>query len=219
MPLRPHQKEKAGKHKGTKIKNILFDLGNTLVYFDHNIFFDGVARIEKKYNVNNFRDYIKSNKLDLKLATSKITHRKVYDLLKKEFNIKTSFSDFIHIHNDVFWENTNMKGFLSKISNDKRFELFILSNTDCEHIKFVNKNFPYINVIKRRVLSYKVKLIKPDRRIFKYTIKKFNLNTKETLFIDDLKENVFTAKDLGFKAIHYTAHDSFLKQFNKIIQQ
>ena len=201
------------------IKNIIFDLGNTLVYFDHNIFFDGVARIEKTFNVNNFRGYIKNNKLDLKLATSNISHRKVYNLLKKEFDIKTNYSDFIHIHNDVFWENINMKDFLSKISNDRRFELFMLSNTDSEHIKFLNINFPYINVIKRRVLSFMVKMLKPDRRIFQYVIKKHNLNPEETLFIDDLKENVLSAENLGIKTLHYTSHTIFLKQFYKIIPQ
>lgn len=208
---------KSQRHEEKKIKNIIFDIGNTLVYFDHNIFFDGTARIEKTFNVNNFRDYIKSNKLDLKLAASKITHREVYNILKKEFHIKTSFTDFIRIHNDVFWENENMKEFLPRISNDKRFELFILSNTDSEHIKFLNKNFPYINVIKRRVLSFKVQMLKPDRRIFQHTIKKYNLNPEETLFIDDLKENVISAEKLGFSTIHYKTHDSFLKQFNKII--
>ena len=201
------------------IKNIIFDIGNTLVYYDHNIFFDGVARVEKTFNVNNFRGYIKNNKLDLKLATSNISHRKVYNLLKRKFDIKINFSNFIRIHNDVFWENTNMKDFLSNISNDERFELFILSNTDSEHIKFLNKNFPYINVIKRRILSFEVKMLKPDRRIFQYTIKKYKLIPEETLFIDDLKENVLSAENLGIKTIHYTSHDSFLKQFNKIIQQ
>lgn len=205
--------------KKIKITNIIFDIGNTLVYYDHNIFFDGVARVEKTFNVNNFRDYIKSNKLDLKLSTSKITQGKVYNLLKKEFDIKTNYSDFISIHNDIFWENTNMKEFLSKISNDERFELFMLSNTDSEHMKFLNKNFPYINVIKKRILSFKVKMLKPDRRIFQYTIKKYKLLPKETLFIDDLKENVISAENLGINTIRYTAHDSFLKQFNKIISQ
>ena len=201
------------------IKNIIFDIGNTLVYFDHNIFFDGVARIEKKFNANNFRDYIISNKLGLKLAGSRITHKEVYHLLKKEFGIKTNFPDFIHIHNDVFWENINMKDFLKKIAKDKRFELFMLSNTDSEHIKFLNKNFRYINVIKRRILSFEVKMLKPGKRIFRYTIKKYNLIPKETLFIDDLKENVLSAESLGINTIHYTAHDSFLKQFNIIIPQ
>jgi FMN phosphatase YigB (HAD superfamily) len=201
------------------IKNIIFDLGNTLVYFDHNCFFDGVARIEKTFNVNNFRDYIISTKLDLKLTTARITHREVYSLLKKEFDIKTNYSDFIRIHNDVFWENTNMKGFLKKISSDERFELFMISNTDSEHIRFLNKNFPYINVIIWRVLSFQVKMLKPDKRIFQHTIKKYNLDPVETLFIDDLKENVLSAENLGINTIHYTAHDSFLKQFNKIIPQ
>ena len=207
------------RHEGTKIKNIIFDIGNTLVYFDHNIFFDGVARIEKTFNVNSFRDYIKSNKLDLKLSTSKITHREIYSLLKKEFDIKINFSNFISIHNDIFWENTNMKDFLKKIVIDKRFELFMLSNTDSEHMKFLNKNFSYINVIKRRVLSFEVKMLKPDRRIFQYTIKKYKLLPKETLFIDDLKENVLSADNLGINTFHYTTHDSFLKQFNNIIPQ
>jgi putative hydrolase of the HAD superfamily len=200
-----------------KIKNIIFDLGNTLVYYDHNCFFDGVARFERKFKVNYFQNYIKSKKLDITLATGKINHIEFYSILKKKFNLKISYEDLLSIYNDVFWENTDMKKFLSRISDSKRFKLFMLSNTDSAHIKYINEKFTYIDTIKKRILSYNVKLMKPDKRIYEYVIKKYKLRPEKTLYIDDLKENVLAAKSKGMKSIQYTTHNNFLKKFNKLI--
>ena len=204
--------------ESVKIKNIIFDLGNTLVYFDHNCFFDGVARIERKFNVNHFRDYIRNTEIDVKLATSKINHIEFYNILKKKFNLKISYHDLIYIHSNIFWENKSMKKYLSKICKIKGIKLFMLSNTDSAHMKFINENFPYLDVIKKRVLSYKVNMLKPDKRIFNYLLNEYKIKSQETLFIDDLKDNVIAAESVGINSIQYTTHESFLKQINEFVK-
>ena len=92
-----------------KIENIVFDLGNTLCYFDFCYFFDGVARLEKKLNPREFRKYIFSNRLDIKLSTSRVNHKEFFKRLKRKFNLKIGYSDFTYMYKDIFWENTPMK--------------------------------------------------------------------------------------------------------------
>ncbi len=47
-------------------------------------------------------------------------------------------------------------------------------------------------------------LLKPGGEIFELFLERYNCLAEESLFIDDKFENVLTAKDRGFKVIHFT---------------
>ena len=198
-----------------KIKNIVFDLGNTLVFFDYDRFFDGLSELEENTNKDKLKKFFSESDIDLKIGSCKLTIKEAYELLKKEFNLKTGYRKFLFLYCDIFQENTKMKDFLEIEMLDSNYNLYMLSNVDASHINFVNKNYPYVNHIKKRVLSYKVKAVKPDKKIYKHLIKKYKLEPKESLFIDDLKANIEESRSHGLNAIHYTSHDKFLKEFKK----
>lgn len=200
------------------VRNIIFDLGNTLVYFDFSYFYNGIAEREKNLSVIKFKKYIVDNKLDLKLMTGRIAHKEFFRKLKKKFDLKIGYNDFIYFYSDIFWANSNMKRFLEKISRIKKYKLFLLSNTDSPHITFIDNNFPFVKLLKKRVLSYKVKMAKPNKRIFKLTLEKFNLIPEETVLIDDMKDNVVSAQSLGIKTIHYNNHKKFTSEFSKLVK-
>lgn len=199
-----------------KIKNIILDLGNTLVYFDYCYFFDGVSRLEKKVNARKFKKYFVDNKFDIKIGSGKLNIKQAFAILKKKFNLKIGYSDFYYLYCDIFWENTAMKNFLETKLLDSGYKLFMLSNVDSSHINFIDHNFPYVKLIKKRALSYKIRAVKPDKKIFKYVIDKFQIDPFESIFIDDLKKNIISAKAVGFNVIPYTSHKRFLKEFNKL---
>jgi FMN phosphatase YigB (HAD superfamily) len=202
-------------HKGP-IENIIFDLGNTLVYFDYCYFYDRVALHEKNLNARSFKNYIHNKKFDLKITRGTISIKELFKILKRKFKLKIGYSDFVYFYSDIFWVNSSMKTFVEKISRIRKFKIFLLSNTDSAHINFIDKNFPFIKLFKKRVLSYKVKMNKPQKKIFQYTLQKYNLYPDKTILIDDVKENVRVSESLGIKAIHYKNHKTFLKQFSKL---
>jgi glucose-1-phosphatase len=198
------------------IENIIFDLGNTLVYFDFCYFYDRVALHEKNLNARSFKNFIINRKYDLKISRGTLSIKDFFKILKRKFKLKIGYSDFLFFYSDIFWVNTQMKIFLEKIARIKRFNILLLSNTDSAHINFIDKNFPFVKLIKKRVLSYKVKLNKPQKKIFQLILQKYNLDPCKTLLIDDVKENVRISEMLGMKAIHYKNHKTFLKQFSRL---
>jgi glucose-1-phosphatase len=198
------------------IKNIIFDLGNTLVYFDFCYFYDRVALHEKNLNARTFKNFVHNKKYDLKITRGTISVKEFFKILKRKFKLKIGYSDFLFFYSDIFWVNTPMKIFVEKIARIKRFNIFLLSNTDPVHINFIDRNFPFVRLFKKRVLSYKVKMNKPQKKIFQYTLQKYNLEPCKTLIIDDAKENIKISETLGMKAIHYKNHKAFLKQFSKL---
>jgi len=200
------------------IRNIVFDLGNTLVYFDFSYFYNGIAEREKKLSAFKFKKYILDNKIDIKLMSGKAKPKDVFRHLKKKFDLKIGYNDFIYFYSDIFWVNNNMKKFLEKISRIKKYKLYLLSNTDSSHITFIDNNFPFIRVLKNRVLSYKVGMVKPDKKIFKYILNKYNLVPEETVLIDDMKDNIIAAQSLDIKTIHYNVHRKFTSEFSELVK-
>lgn len=191
-------------------------MGNTLVNFDYCYFYDGVSRLEKRMNARKLKKYFTDNKLDLKIGANRLNIKEAFKILKKKFKLRIGYSDFHYLYCDIFWENSQMKNFLENKLLDSKYKIFMLSNVDSSHINFIDHNFPYVRYIKKRILSYKVKSIKPEKKIFKYAIQKYNIIPEETVFIDDLKANVNAARQLGFNYIHYTSHKRFLKEFAKL---
>lgn len=199
------------------IKNIIFDLGNTLLFFDFDYFYSGLANREKRLNIPAFKKFIHQRKYDIKLMKGMTTHRDFFRVLKRKFNLKISYTDFIYLYSDIFWINYPMKHFLEKMTRIKKFKLFLLSNTDTVHINFIDKNYPFIRLIKNRILSFRVKSVKPERKIFRYLIDKHRIEPCESVVIDDMKNNLLTAANLGFHTILYKDHRKFIKEFSRIL--
>lgn len=199
-----------------KIKNIILDLGNTLVCFDYCYFYDGISLLEKKLNARKLKKYFTDNNFDIRIGSGKLNIKQAFKLLKKQFNLKTGYKDFYYLYCDIFWENTSMKNFLENNLLNSGYRLYMLSNVDASHINFIDKNFTYVKNVKKRILSYKVRAVKPEKKIFKELINKYKILPEESIFIDDLKNNILAAKEFGFNSIHYTSHKRFLKEFNKL---
>jgi 2-haloacid dehalogenase len=47
-------------------------------------------------------------------------------------------------------------------------------------------------------------MIKPDEKIFRVILERYHLDPESTLFIDDNRNNIDTAKLMGFSTIHLT---------------
>ncbi|MCB0723617.1 MAG: HAD family phosphatase [Ignavibacteriae bacterium] len=202
-----------------EIKNIIFDLGNTLVFFDHNYFFSGIASYEKRFSTNAFRGYIVEHRLMEKLGSGHLTGKEFYKILKKEFKLTISYKRFVKIYRDIFWANKPMEKFLKKIIKSKKFNVYLLSNTDHLHIPYLYKIYPHIDLIKNKVISYRTGHIKPDKEIYEHIFEKYGIDPKESYFIDDMPDNIKIGKKLGLTTHLYTYHDDLEKEFKLLLKK
>jgi glucose-1-phosphatase len=192
------------------IKNIIFDLGNTLVFFDHNLFYSGVASHEKRFSTNEFKDYIIENSLMDLIAMGKLSGEDFYSQLKKKFDLKISYENFMIYYCEIFWENKPMTSLLKDLIKDKAFNLILLSNTDKYHIDYVMKEFPYLDEIKKRVFSFEAGYLKPSDAIFEKVFREYNVIPSETLFVDDMLDNIKAGQSLGLQTLLYTRPSEIL---------
>ena len=99
----------------------------------------------------------------------------------------------------------------------KKYFTVLLSNTNAIHYDavagYIEKtygNLPFNNYFHKAYYSHLVGLRKPDVRIYELVLNENNLVPEETLFLDDLGENLKSARSLGIRTIKVTPENSIV---------
>jgi putative hydrolase of the HAD superfamily len=196
------------------IKNIIFDLGNVLV----NVHFDKFEKrlLDEGASKAACDSLFQSKELREDYESGKMSNKEFLKLACSKLDCRISQSKFKEIFSDMFSEIPEMKSFVSNLISEKRYKLFLLSNTNSYHFNYIKNNFDYVKNINNFVLSYKLKLNKPSPEIYLKVLKKYRLKPEDTLFIDDLDCNCATAEKTGMKTICYSGFKKFEKEFKQI---
>ncbi|MCF7804298.1 MAG: HAD-IA family hydrolase [Candidatus Marinimicrobia bacterium] len=81
--------------------------------------------------------------------------------------------------------------------------VIMLSNTNAIDIPYIEEQFGLVSWADDAILSYQVGMRKPDLEIYDYAIDEYELDTEQTVFIDDKSENIDTARKAGLRAEIY----------------
>jgi glucose-1-phosphatase len=101
----------------------------------------------------------------------------------------------------------------------KSHKLFLLSNTNPIHFKEVENILrrttgdSFYTLFDKLYLSYDIRLIKPEKEVYKYVLNDQNIKAADSVFIDDNLINVEAASDLGIKGVHLTAPTTIVELF------
>jgi HAD superfamily hydrolase (TIGR01509 family) len=191
----------------SKYKNIIFDLGAVLVYFNPYEIIKDIFKDEKESH-EHYVDALKSEIL-LDIDRGKLTNNQAIDLLSQTFErqkIITLFNRFT----DYLVPLDNGVQILREIKA-KGYRAYILSNIS-EKCYLKIKNYEFLKLCNGWIYSYQHKCAKPDREIYQKLLDLYSLEAKECLFIDDLERNIKAAKDLGIDGIVCTSHSYVREQ-------
>ncbi|HIS26103.1 MAG TPA: HAD family phosphatase [Candidatus Pullilachnospira intestinigallinarum] len=101
------------------------------------------------------------------------------------------------------------EGFLDFISTVKgQFKLAIISNDSSRWSKYLREKFhlnPHFDAIS---ISGDLKIKKPDKRIFQYTIEKLAVKAEDCLYIDDREGNLEAAEKMGMDTIMFNCRNT-----------
>jgi putative hydrolase of the HAD superfamily len=77
----------------------------------------------------------------------------------------------------------------------------LLSNMPADMVTHCRKQFAWLEVFDFATFSADVRLIKPDRAIYEYTLRGLGVKPSEAIFLDDREVNIQAARELGMQAI------------------
>jgi 2-haloacid dehalogenase len=88
------------------------------------------------------------------------------------------------------------------------YPLFALSNWSAETFHHAEARFDFLGWFEGVVLSGRVGVVKPERRIFEAVLELAARPAEQCIFVDDSETNVAAARDLGFDAIRFTTPEA-----------
>ncbi|MGL5016682.1 MAG: HAD-IA family hydrolase, partial [Luteolibacter sp.] len=114
--------------------------------------------------------------------------------------------EFRHAWRHIFTPNKPMWATVRQLVADGH-RLIIFSNTNSIHCPWVFEEYPEFCLFPEAVLSYQTGFVKPEPEIYHHAIRAHGLIPEETLYIDDLPQNIATGRDLGFITWQYDMKD------------
>lgn len=185
------------------LKNIIFDFGDVFINLDKQAIFRELG--ERKIDL-----VLPPKLIDLneRFEVGAVSPDKFVSEWARIFP-KLETPEIIRIWNTILLDFPDYRlDFLEQLAAEKRYRLFLLSNTNALHIPKVEeimgseKFGRFKNCFERFYLSHEIALRKPNADIYEYVLKANELLAEETLFIDDTKKNTDAAALLGIKVWH-----------------
>lgn len=106
-----------------------------------------------------------------------------------------------------------------KSYKDRGFKCYILSNYGKIPYELSIPRFDFRNLMDGELVSYQVKLTKPDKEIFKTLCTKYNLTPENSIFIDDNTNNINAANEFGINAVLFTEYKKAVDEIEDIISK
>lgn len=182
------------------VKVIIFDLGNTLIKFDHNI---SAKKIANLFHLDSgkvrslFFDSEITRSFEKGAISPKVFHSRITGFL----NIKLPFKDFVSIWNDIFWEDKEACGIARQLKSEYR--LFLLSNVNRLHFDYIENKFDIIKIFDEVILSFAIGAMKPEIKIFDDAVKRAGGDKTAVLYIDDREDLIQEARKFGIESIKF----------------
>lgn len=178
------------------IKNIVFDFGDIFINLDKKLFAEELQKIHISQESEEMLPILQQYEMGL-VSTDKFLTFFEERLSVSQDKLKRAWNSIL-----LDFPKERLR-FIQNLSESKKYRLFLLSNTNDLHISWIQQNWgmEQYNAFKicfeQFYLSHEINLRKPNNNIYEFVLTSNDLEPKETLFIDDTKENTDAAKALG----------------------
>lgn len=181
------------------IKNIIFDLGNVIINYNQKKIINNFT--EKEEEIKYIYDEIFHAPEWTLMDLGDITNDEAIEIINKrnEFKYEKLTQEFLHewykkqpINRDIVE--------IAKILKNNGYNLFVLSNMANQTYEYF-KNDEFFSLCTGIVISAHEHVKKPDEKVYRLLLNRYNLNAEECLFIDDddSGKNYATANKIGIK--------------------
>jgi HAD superfamily hydrolase (TIGR01509 family) len=180
----------------------IFDLGNTVIKLAYERVLETICR-----NASMKRDAL----VDLlekpggyrDLENGAITFVDFYEFLCDKAGYRGTLRDFQALWADFFdGPMPGIEDLLERVRT--RYRVAFLSNSNEVHAEVIPRKYAAIfRRDDRFVFSHRFRCAKPDPEIFRRALEVIGARPQQTVFVDDMVENVIAARALGMTAYQY----------------
>lgn len=183
-----------------KPKFFYFDLGNVLLFFDHDLAFRQMAKIAD-VSPKEMRRAVMDTELQIQYETGHIGGIEFIDRIGKHLDRTLDHPKMLQAAADMFIANTHILPVLERVRS-MNIPMGLLSNTCEAHWNWIlEMRYPQvIDWFSPVILSYEAKSMKPDHGIYSIAEQKSGYQPNELFFTDDREDNIAAARARGWQA-------------------
>ena len=197
------------------IKNIIFDVGDVLLEYrwkdmlkDYGLPDDEAYKVGNlMFNDNLWHEFDLANMTRDEIVGQYLKNYPDYAEVMQWF---MTHGELMHVKREDVWEKAQKL-------KEKGYGIYILSNYSQELVEKHTKDAPFISLADGVVVSYQIHITKPDEKIYRYLLDKYNLKAEECIFFDNREENTEAARKLGIEAITVTSKEFLLDELDKLL--
>lgn len=196
------------------IRAVISDLGKVVLWFDNSVFYRKMTAWSP-LSVDEIRELVhKSLEFVELFDLGRLTPREFYERVIGKLGAKVGYDDFMAAYVDVFSINQPVLEIMKRLRG--KYRLVLVSNVDVVRFGFIRKKFPELMVFDDYVLSYELGVMKPDPAIYRVALEKARALPAESVFIDDMEENIEGAEALGIRSVLYGPETDLEKEIRSL---
>lgn len=187
------------------IKNIVFDVGKVLVYFEPDWLLDYLGYDEKTRQIlkeNVFYDAIWEEADRGVLSKTELVQACVDKIPEYEEEVRAIYKNIGQtleiMPHTVEW---------LKDLKERGYHLYLISNYGEELYEQTEHKLEFLPYMEGTIFSYQCKMIKPDLEIYRKLLEEYQLQASECVFIDDRQVNIDAAEKVGYRGIRFLNYE------------
>jgi putative hydrolase of the HAD superfamily len=197
------------------IKTIIFDVGGVIIDYTEDQY---IAYLSKKLKINQHRlshvllpliDTMEYGRMDLDHAEK---------IFADHFNISQSGLEWVEAYKKIARKNKKVVALVKRLS--KNYKIGIITNVSKsryrESCRLALNSLMKSRAVRKSIVSCYVGLRKPSAKIYRLALRELGSKSKETLFIDNMQENVVGARGVGMYSIQFKNYKQLLKELRKL---
>lgn len=180
------------------MKAILFDMGRVLVHYEHTKTVTAIAE-RSAQSVDAINALMVE--VSAQLGTGALSAEEFYQRLVDELGFNGDFDEFVAAYASGIARDDEALAYALSLQQRSEVTVGIISNTNEAHVLWLDEHVPELVEFDLVVMSNEVALLKPEPAIFEIALDLLSVLPEQTVFVDDIAENVEAAKSLGLHGI------------------
>jgi putative hydrolase of the HAD superfamily len=182
-----------------RITHLFFDLGNVLVGLRSGEKLKALAQ-RSGQGVETFCERIWSNKRAHDYERGHHTCDEYFALLAEDLDLAHTQQELQEAFCDIFYPLPDRVALVRQLA--PHYPLALISNTCASHIQHLEATYDFFPLFQHRIYSHQAGCRKPHPDIYEKALQATEAKAENSLFIDDLAENLETPAKAGWKTIH-----------------
>ena len=198
------------------IRNIILDFGKVLIDWDPRNLFRKVFESEEEM------EYFLANVCTQEwndLQDSDRTYAEgIAELVPKFPQYEREINIYFDRWLEMLGEESPAMALFKKVLRAEGYRIYGLSNWSAETFPRVEEQYTFMKDLDGMVISGYEGVRKPDERIYRILLERYNLRPEESVFFDDNINNIIAARELGIHGILFKNAEQAERDLNALVE-